>query len=93
MDELYLLVTVLSQEIDRLSRIANHFPFGEGDVETGGVIVDELKEEHLQSQAVLVVCLGPRELCYCAADKKGFRNKPRAKPALGRGMIQTHQSR
>lgn len=76
MDKLYLLVPVLSQEINRVSREANCFAFGEGDVETGGVIVDELKEEHLQSQAVLVVRLGPRKLCYCVSDQKGFRIKP-----------------
>lgn len=70
MDKPYLFVTVLSQEINRVSRKANCFPFEEGDVETGGVIVDELKEEHLQGQAVLVVCLGPRKLCCCASDKK-----------------------
>lgn len=77
MDKLYLLVTVFSQEINRVSGIANCFPFGEGDVETGGVIVDKLKEEHLQGQAVLVVRLGPRKLCYCASDEKGFRNRKR----------------
>lgn len=48
MDKQYLLVPVLSQKINRLSRVAGSFPFGEGDVETRGVIVDKLKEEHLQ---------------------------------------------
>lgn len=70
MDELYLLVSVLSHEIYGRSRKANRFPFEEGDVETRGVIVDELKEEHLQGQAVLVVRLGPRKLCCRASDKK-----------------------
>lgn len=78
MDKQYLLVPVFSQKINRVSRKADRFPFGEGDVETGGVIVDELKEEHLQSQAVLVVRLGPRKLCYCVSDKKGFQSKTHA---------------
>lgn len=66
-DGLYLFVTVLSQEINRSSREADYFPFKEGDVEAGGVVVDELKEEHLEGKTVLVVCLRPRELC-CASD-------------------------
>lgn len=76
MDKLYLLVPELSQEINRLPGIANRFSFDKGDVETRGVIVDKLKEEHLQGQAVLVFCLGPRKLCYCVSDKKGLRIKP-----------------
>lgn len=61
--ELYLLVPVFPQEVNGRSGITDHFPFGKGDVETRRVIVDELKEEHLQGQAVLVVCLGPWKLC------------------------------
>lgn len=45
--------------------MANRLPFEESDVETRGVIVDELKEEHLHGQAVLVVGLGPGQLCCC----------------------------
>lgn len=70
MDEPYLLISVLSHEIHRRSRKANRFPFEEGDVETRGVIIDELKEEHLQGQAILVVRLGPRKLCCHVSDKK-----------------------
>lgn len=77
MDKLYLLITVFSQEINGISGIANCFAFGEGDVETGGVVVDKLKEEHLQGQAVLVVRLGARKLCYCASDEKELRNRKR----------------
>lgn len=68
MDKLYLLVPVFSQEINRFSRKADCFPFGKGDVETGGVVVDELKEEHLEGQAVFVVRFGPWKLC-----RKDFR--------------------
>lgn len=58
-----LFITVLSQDVNRLSGIAHCLPFEEGDVKAGGVIVDELEQEHLQGQAVLVVRLCPRELC------------------------------
>ena len=34
----------------------------EGGVHEAGVVVDELKEEHLEGVAVLVVGLGPRVL-------------------------------
>lgn len=62
MDKPYLLVPVLSHDINRSSWIADRFPLGEGDVETGRVVVDELKEEHFQGQAVLVLRLCPRKL-------------------------------
>lgn len=64
--EAYLFVTVLSHNINGVPRKADCFPFEKGDVETGGVIVDELKQEHLQGQTVLVVRLCPRELCWTA---------------------------
>lgn len=50
--------------------MANHFSFHKGNVEAGGVIVDELKEEHLQSQAVLVVSHSPGKLCCPIRDGK-----------------------
>lgn len=55
-----LFVAVLSQQVDGISGEADDLPFEEGDVEAGGVVVDELEEEHLQGKAVLVVRLGPR---------------------------------
>jgi len=39
--------------------MANCFSFYKGNVETRGVVVDKLKEEHLQCQAVLIVSPGP----------------------------------
>lgn len=59
----HLLIAESPKPVDRLSRIANHLPFEESDVETRRVIVHELKEEHLQRQAVLVLRFGPRQLC------------------------------
>lgn len=62
-DEPNLFIAVLSQEVDGVPGEADGLPFEEGDVEAGGVVVDELEEEHLQGEAVLVVRLGPRQLC------------------------------
>lgn len=76
----YLFITVLSQDINRLSRKADCFPFEEGDVKAGRVIVDELKQEHLQGQTVLVVCLCPRELCHSAGDSEGLMTANEAEP-------------
>lgn len=58
-----LFIAVLSQQVDGIPRETDGLPFEEGDVEAGGVVVDELEEEHLQGEAVLVVRLGPRQLC------------------------------
>lgn len=71
----YLFVTVLSHDVNRVSGEADRFPFEKGDVETGGVIVDELKQEHLQGQTVLVVRLRPRELCRGALDREGLKTE------------------
>lgn len=49
--------------------MADCFSFNKGDVEAGGVVVDELKQEHLHRQAVLVVSHGPRELCCPITNK------------------------
>lgn len=87
-EEAYLFVTVLSQDVNRLSRKANRFPFEEGDVKAGRVIVDELKQEHLQGQTVLVVCVCPRELCHSAVDNEGLKtaNEAGRKPQFARNL-------
>lgn len=74
----HLFITVLSQDINRVSRKADRFPFEEGDVKAGRVIVDKLKQEHLQGQTVLVVRLCPRELCRSAVDNEGLMNATEA---------------
>lgn len=66
----YLLIPVLSQKINWFPRMANRFSFHKGNVEAGGVIVDELKEEHLQSQAVLIVSHRTGKLCCPSRDGK-----------------------
>lgn len=68
----HLFVTVLPQDVNGISRKADCFPFEEGDVKAGRVIVDELKQEHLQGQTVLVVRVCPRELCHGAVDNEGL---------------------
>ena len=67
-DKLYLLIPELPQDIDRLSWVANHLPLDEGDVETWGVVVDKLKQEHLHGQTVLIIRAGPRDLCFQGSD-------------------------
>lgn len=51
------------EHVGVVSRIPHEFALEEGHVEAGGIIVDELEEEHLYRQLVLVlnVCFG--DLC------------------------------
>lgn len=78
-----LFIAVLSQEVDGIPGEAHGLPFEEGDVEAGGVVVDELEEEHLQGEAVLIVRLGPRQLCGWRQVRDGGqrrRSEPRSDP-------------
>ena len=61
---IHLLIAVLSQQVHRLFGISHDLALSEGDVKTGRVIVDELKEEHLEGEAVLILSLGARKLCW-----------------------------
>ena len=45
-----------------LSRVSDEIPLGEGDVEDGGVIVDELEEVDLEREGVVVLGLRPVQL-------------------------------
>lgn len=89
-EEAYLFVTVLPQDVNGISGKADRFPFEEGDVKAGGVIVDKLKQEHLQRQTVLVVRLCPRELCHSAEDSEGLTRAQEAERAPG--SAPTHRS-
>lgn len=91
-EEPNLFIAVLSQEVDGVPGEADGLPFEEGDVEAGGVVVDELEEEHLQGEAVLVVRLGPRQLCGAA---RGGRRRSTDRGSERRSearQVKTHRS-
>ena len=44
------------------SRVADKSAFKEGDIEDGGIKVDELEQEHFERQIVIEFWLGPMHL-------------------------------
>ena len=81
-----MLVFLLKTKMDKLSAWMRHFCSGtcptsfpvtsspsqeEGDVESWAVEIDELKEEHLEGEAVLPLWLCPRLLCGGTEGKGG----------------------
>ena len=57
--ETYILISDVSENMFVSTGIAHKLPLEEGDVEDGGVEVDELEDEHLERQVVIEIRLGP----------------------------------
>ncbi len=58
----HVLVPEVAEDVLVMARISDEPPLEEGDVENGGVEVDELEEEHFERQIVVELRLGPVHL-------------------------------
>lgn len=63
---LYLLVSQAAEFVEHVlvvARVTDKLALEEGHVEAGGVVVDKLKEEHLDRQPVLVLQVSLGDFC------------------------------
>ena len=55
----HLLVPDLAKDVLVVARVADELPLEEGDVDDGGVEVDELEDEHFEGEVVVKLRLCP----------------------------------
>ncbi len=68
---MYLFIPqVAPKHISILSRIADKLALKESHVEAGGIVVDELEEEHLHRQFVLILQVGLGNFCQMVKGNK-----------------------
>ena len=58
----HLLIPDLAKYVLVVARVADELPLEEGDVDDGGVEVDELEDEHFEGEIVVKLRLGPVHL-------------------------------
>ena len=59
MIETYIFIPQVAHYVDVGSRVTHELPFEEGDVNDGGVKVDELEDEDFECQVVIKIRLSP----------------------------------
>ena len=55
----YIFISQIAHYVNVGSRIPNELPFEEGNVDNGGVEVDELEDEDFECQVVIKIRLSP----------------------------------
>lgn len=60
----------LAKHVSIITRVADKFALKESHVEAGGVVVDELEQEHLHRQFVLILQVGLGNFCQIIKSNK-----------------------
>ena len=55
----HVFIPDISYDVMVVARVAHKLPLEEGDVDDGGVEVDELEDEHFEGEVVVEIRLGP----------------------------------
>ena len=58
----YIFISQVAHYVDVGSRVTHELPFEEGDVNDGGVKVDELEDEDFEGEIVVILSLCPVHL-------------------------------